>query len=261
MGTTTYQDLIDHSVKELGVNSAVETVSGVLAQYCLDRLIMMVDGWNIRPSLIPWYITQTLPLVPNKQDYLIGSGVDAPDWDAPRPVKIEIDMAYVKLAQAGTPEVQIPIAVIDATEWAGVSIQQLQITFPQALYYRKDIVVGTNAESQPYTAGTITVWGIPTAVNALVLTYWHALTVGALGDNVNASPGYFRAMMLNLCLEISTALGVEPQAITISNAAKARAEIGIINKPNMEAKLIAPGVKGFGKSTYLTRAQFLSGQF
>lgn len=257
MGTETYLDLLTHSCKELGVIAGTETLNGPIGEYCLDKLTMMVDGWNIRPSLVPWYITQTLPFTPGKQDYLIGSGVDPPDWNAPRPVKIEKDLAQIQLL-SGAPPVNIPIVVLDATEWAGISIPELQITFPQAMYYVRDIVVGTNLAGDDWTAGTIKVWGIPTNVNNIVLTYWKALTVGALSDKVNAAPGYFRTMMLSLCSEIDSALGVEATPKTVRNAELARQDIGVINKPNMTAQINAPGCN---QGTYLTRAQFESGQF
>lgn len=254
MSASTYLDLISLAYSELNISPGVGVIPSEDAQFALDRLTLMVDGWSVRPSLVPWYQQRNLPLTPGKQDYLIG--LNSPDWDVPRPVKIEKDMAYVQLL-SGAPPVNIPIAVLDATEWSAIPIQQLQITFPQALYYVRDIIVGTNL-GNPYTAGTIRVWGIPTDVNNLVLTYRWALTVGNLDDDVNSPPAYFRCMMLNLALEIASTYGATPSDWTKNEAGKSRAEIAILNKPNMTAPMNAPGVRA---GTYLTRAQFLSGQF
>lgn len=318
MGTATYLDLLTQAAGELNIVALGDDLSANpnLAQRLLDRLTMMVDSWNIKPTVVPWYQQQIFNLVPGKQTYLIGP--NAPDWNAPRPIRLNPNAANLLLTNpanlsgqeaiggmypglftvngiaqgmapytldvnsaqvggypiqmfinsgagawwaTGTVPVRIPLTVLSVEQWANISLPLLPISFPSGCYLDRSMVVGTNpANGQPYTATNFSVWGIPTNVNQIELFYWYQLTVGNLTDNANAPPGYFRAMFLNLALEIAPSFGIMPSAFTVKNAADALGDIKELNAPDMRIQP-DPGMPTSKNARYITRAQFLSGNF
>jgi len=176
------------------------------------------------------------------------------------PVQASVNGGPYTSYPAGTP-LRIPLEVLSVQAWANISLPTLSITFPQACYLDRSVVTGTNPiTGLAYTATRFWVWGVPTNVNQIELFYWYALTVGSLTDTVNVSTGYFRAMFLNLAVEIASAFGVTPSAVTMRNAADALALIKELSAPDM-TMAYAPGVPKQPSGGYLTRSQFLSGVF
>lgn len=309
MSGTTYLDLLTLAAGELNIVAIGDQLSDnpVLAQRLLDRLTWMVDSWNLKPTVVPWYQQQILPLRPNQQSYLIGP--NAPDWNVPRPIRLDPNAANLLLLTGlapststisvngavgfGGPGISVnsafvgtwdyifvnghatgnqsqlppfvnvgsnvqryPLAVLSVQQWANISLPYLANTFPQGCYLDRAVVTGTNFGA-PYTASRIWVWGVPTTANYVELFYWQQLTAGNLSDPVNAAPGYFRAMFLNLALEIAPMFGASPSALTARNGADALGDIKELNAPDMTMQP-DPGMPG-SRSGYITRAQFISG--
>jgi hypothetical protein len=321
MPTSTYYDLLQQACGELNVVALGDQLSSNvnLQQRMLDRLVMMVGSWNLKPTIVPWYEQHIFNLVPGQQAYLIG--LNAPDWNAPRPVKLhpeatnlllinpvstgpsagnvyQVDQVQTNSFTMGAPPysfsrngttlasypvglqinfrgpgqspggtqttaaaTRIPLAVLKTEQWANISLPSLENTYPSGCYYDRSVVTGTNSSSGlAYVAGTISVWGIPTVVNQIEFFYWHALTVGNLTDTVNAGPGYFRAMALNLAVEVAPMFGITVNAITLRNAIDALADIKEQSAPDTTMVPDA-GMPASPTSGWITRAQFLSGQF
>jgi hypothetical protein len=321
MSGSTYLDLLTQAAGELNLNALGDDLSASpdLAQRLLDRLTWMVDSWNLKPTVVPWYQQQVFSLVPGQQSYLIGT--NAPDWNAPRPIRLDPNATNLLLtnpsnlgwpsgAQAGWyPElisvnalpqgappytvnvnavtvgaypvtlyvnngpnpalspasglnpVRIPLKVLTVEQWADISLPTLYITFPQAVYLDRSVVAGTNpVTGLPYFASRIAVWGVPAVVNQIELFYWQALMVGNLNDPVNAPPGYFRALFLNLAVEIAAGFGITPNGLTLKNAADALGDIKELNAPDMRMRP-DPGMPSTPSSKFITKAQFLSGVF
>lgn len=256
MPVHTYLDLLTHAAKELGLKGASESLTGDQQQFLLDRLTMLVDSWNLEPTLVPWYQQQLFDLVPGQSSYLIGP--NAPDWNAPRPIRLDPNACNLVLL-SGAPPVRLPLGVLTVEQFANISIPSLAITFPQAVYLDRSVVTGTNAGAA-YTASRISVWGVPTEINQIELFYWQALGIGALNDPVNAAPGYFRLMVLGLAIEAASSFDTEPSALTVENYKEARAGIKNLNAPDMSMQP-DPGLPGSKNGGYITRAQFLSGVF
>jgi hypothetical protein len=253
VSTSTYGDICNHAAMELNVISPYDTLDTQTQGLLLDRLVVLVDSLNLDPTLVPWYQQQIFNLVPNQQSYLIGP--NAPDWNAPRPIRLDPDATNLILTTA-TPNQRQPLSVLTVQQWASITLPALTITFPQGCYYDHAMITGTNG-GQPYTAGRVWVWGVPTSVNQIELFYWQAIGVGQLTDTVNIGPGYFRALMLNLAVDSAEVFERDPRPGTIRKAAQALAVIKAMNAPDMTA---SPN-PGFGgtQSGYLTKAQFLSG--
>jgi hypothetical protein len=306
MPTSTYLDLITLAAAELNLNQLGRAVAPPLDQYLLDRLVMMVDSWNLVPTLIPWYQRQIFTLVPGQQDYLIGP--NAPDWAAPRPIRLDPDCCNllmgsplptttggfnINAAQIQGPDIGVNGSVslgnyyafqinaanvsisppLPATAYANVSRSSLTVLtvqqwanisgpyttgFPSGIYLDRSVAVGSNFGS-PYTASRISLWGIPDTAWGVELFYWYALTVGNLADNVNAPPGYFRALFLNLAVEVAAGFGIQVPVSTQRNAVDALGDIKDLNAPDMTA-ICDPGMPGT-YSGWVSKAQFISGDF
>jgi hypothetical protein len=287
MATSTYSDLITQAAQELNLVARGEGIADpTMSQFLLDRLTAMVDSWNLKPTVIPWYQQHIFNLVPGQQSYLIGNG--APDWDAPRPIRLDPNATNLLLLSS-IPPVRVPLTVLSVQQWANIALPQLQISFPQAIYLDRSVITPTaftnvtvNTAGGPfslpggativtvngnraippdyYYASRIWVWGVPTTINQIELFYWQALTVGDLDDDVNAAPGYFRAMFLNLALEVASSFGVTPVALTVANARDALGDIKELNSPDMSMRP-DPGMPTFPGGRYISKAQFLSGVF
>ena len=318
MPTNTYLDLLQQAAGELNLVALADTLAAgtPMTQRLLDRLVMMVDSWNLKPTVVPWYDQFVFNLKPGQQSYLIGP--NAPDWNAPKPIMLNPDATNLLLVNpvatgvlGGSPglypdlmqtnglpvgaapysasinggylgsypisllvnftapgsafgstvtPVRLPLAVLTVDQWANISLPYLATTFPSGVYLDFSVITGINASGVAYTASKIWVWGIPTVANQIEFFYWHALTIGNLTDNVNAAPGYFRAMALNLAVEIAPSFGVDVNAITIKNAADALGDIRELNTADMSTRPDR-GMPGSKTAGYSTRAQFLSGVF
>lgn len=315
--TATYLDLLTLAAGELNLVALGDDLSAnpALAQRLLNRLVWMVDSWNLKPTVVPWYRRETFPLVAGQQSYLIGQ--NAPDWNAPRPVRLDPEATNLLLSStltgyppaflgwypeeirvngilqgqppytvnvnsilagsypamffvnsggglpvaAGPTPIRQHLPVLNVHQWANISLPHLAIPFPQGCYLDRSVVTGTNAiTGLPYYATRFNVWGVPSTVNSVELFYWYALTVGNLNDPVNASPGYFRAMFLNLSIEIAAGFGMTPSPLTMRNAADALGDLRELNAPDM-AMHADPGMPGSRGAGYITKAQFLSGVF
>jgi hypothetical protein len=317
MPTSTYLDLLQQAAGELNLVAIGDSLAAgsPMTQRLLDRLVMMVDSWNLKPTVVPWYDQHVFNLAPGKQTYLIGP--NAPDWNAPTPIRLNPDATNLLLTNpvaAGVPgtgyypefvqcnsifiggppysflinsanlgsypvnllvnwqgpgasagsytaatPIRIPLAVLSVEQWANISLPYLQNSYPSGCYLDGSVVTGTNG-GQPYTASRISVWGIPTVVNQIEFFYWHAITAGNLTDPVNVQAGYFRAMVLNLAVEIAPGFGIQINALTLKNAADALGDIKELNAPDMTMR-IDRGMPGSKYAGYISKAQFLSGNF
>lgn len=317
MPTSTYLDLLQQAAGELNLVAIADSLvaGSPVCQRLLDRLVLMVDSWNLKPTIVPWYDQHIFNLNPGQQTYLIGP--NAPDWNASLPIRLNPEATNLLLTNpvatgisttgyypefvqcngvflggppysflrngaslgsypisifvnslgpgaipgistSATP-VRIPLAVLSVDQYANITLPYLQNSYPSGCYLDRSVVTGTN-NGQPYTASRISVWGIPTTANQIEFFYWHVLTVGNLTDPVNASTGYFRAMFLNLALEIAPGFGIQVNPLTIKAAADALADIKEANVPDMSS-VADRGMPNSKLTGYISRAQFLSGNF
>jgi hypothetical protein len=243
--------------------------------------------------------------VSGQQDYLIGP--NAPDWAAPRPIRLDPDCCnllmgtplpitrtgfYINGLQIAGPDISVnaipvgtynafqvngtdlsvapplpatayanvyrsPLTVLTVQQWANIS-GPYTTNVPSGIYLDRSVVAGTNFGS-PYTASRISLWGIPNTAYGVELFYWYALTVGNLNDPVNAPPGYFRALFLNLAVEVAAGFGIQVPVSTQRNAVDALGDIKDLNAPDMTA-ICDPGMPGT-YSGWVSKSQFLSGDF
>jgi hypothetical protein len=177
-GETTGQQMINDICVDLGVLRAGQCASSEISTILLRIGQQMLSGYLLDKFLVYAYVANTYPLIPTQQQYTIGpSGTD---FIAPRPVDIE----YANIIlNTFNPVIRVPMAIIDAGQWANIGVQQLPDSIPNVLYYDK------NFSSTGF--GTINIW--PGSLDGYLLeiyTWQQITTFPDLTTAIIYPPGY-----------------------------------------------------------------------
>ena len=113
-------------------------------------------------------------------------------------------------------------------EWDSIINKAVNTTIPQYLWY-----------DPAYPLGSISLWCVPSVDVAVKVDTWSPLQTFAAGDTVNLPPGYERAIVSNLAIEMAASYGREPSNSTILVARQSKAAIKTLNAPAMISPLDA----------------------
>lgn len=201
--TTTVRELIKASLRKINAIQPGEDPTDDDLNISLESLEAMVDSWSNNKLLIytmnPYYFLAE----PNKQTYTLGPGGD---WDVERPMQIE--QAYINYnAQytLGPPPVitntentaSLPIGIANDAQWASIPVKQLSAVFPTILY-----------DDGNYPLRNISLYPIQNQYQVIVLWLWQPLlNYDNLDDPVEFPPGYERALIFNLAVELAPEFG------------------------------------------------------
>jgi len=114
-----------------------------------------------------------------------------------------------------------PISVgLTNEEWSLICKKSLSTTYPNYLYYRES-----------YPRGEINLYPAPGAGLTLYLQVWDFLTrPGALTSTVVFPPGYERAFIFNLAVDMAPMFGVEPSPTVQKMAVDSKAALQSLNQ-------------------------------
>jgi len=129
-GAFTVNDLITSALKLIGAISGIETPSPDEQMDALARLNDMLDAWAANSMAIFQIIRTEWPLTYGKQVYAIGQGPGA-DFQAFRPIWIQ--RAGI-VETASQPEFELPIKLLNADEWAQITIKGTAATLSWYLW-------------------------------------------------------------------------------------------------------------------------------
>lgn len=121
----TVRDLINRSLRILGILASGETPEASISQDALTAMNSIIDAWKNNGFLIYENEYQQLSLISGQQTYTLGSGGD---FAITRPGSIEKASVVI----GGN---EIPIEVITFEQWAAISNKDLQSDIPQKLFY------------------------------------------------------------------------------------------------------------------------------
>jgi len=146
----------------------------------------MLSSWSCRSHVVFSQSIDEYSLTSAKI-YTIGAGGD---FNNPRPLKI----TEANFIWPTSPEVRIPLRILDYDEWARISVQDIPSAPPWGIYY--DNSYSTSG------LGRIYITGQPGAGYTLELYTWQALSAvfAATSDVVYWPPGYEEAIAANLAL-------------------------------------------------------------
>ena len=207
---TTVSQILTRSGQALGYKGRGEVLSAADANDALSAFNAMLDSWS--GEGLASYANQTIThtMVVNDQDYTIGSGGDI---NTTRPDNII--QAWVN---DGT--LDFPMSIVPQNEWNDIVMKGNTSQIPQVLFY----------DSQ-YPLGIVNVFPIPTIANTLKMNaLLQQSTFSSLPMTITAPPGYERAYILNLALEMITAgfpclLKDKEYLRLVENASEAKANI------------------------------------
>jgi hypothetical protein len=212
---TTAGDQINRALRLLGVLAEGETPSAATSQDGLTALNQMIDSWNTerlsvfstQDQIFTWpagEITRTLGPSGN--------------FSGNRPVLFD-DATYYR--DPGT-NVSFGIKFINQQQYDGIAVKTVTSTYPQVIFV-----------NMTYPDATMTVYPKPTRD-----LEWHFISVNELSNpavlttNLTFPPGYLRAFVYNLAMEIAPEFGVEPSPQVTRIAMTSKRNLKRINNPD-----------------------------
>jgi len=212
---TTAGDQINRALRLLGVLAEGETPSAATSQDGLTALNQMIESWSTerlsvfstQDQIFTWpagQITRTLGPSGN----FVGN----------RPVLLD-EATYYR--DAGT-NVSYGIKFINQQQYDGIAVKTVTSTYPQVIFV-----------NMTYPDVTMTVYPQPTRD-----LEWHFVSVQELSNPANLAtnltfpPGYLRAFVYNLAMEIAPEFGVEPSPQVTRIAMTSKRNLKRINNPD-----------------------------
>ena len=212
---TTAGDIINGSLRLLGVLAEGETPSAETSQDALAAMNQMIQSWNTERLSIFSTQDQVFLWPPNFISRTIGpSG----DFVGNRPILFD-DSTYFRDPSNG---ISFGIKFINQQQYDGIAVKTVTSTYPQVIWVNMSF---PNVEMYVYP--------VPTKV-----LEWHFISVDELSQPANLAtdlafpPGYLRCFRYNLACELAPEFGVEPSRQVQRIAMSSKRDIKRINNPD-----------------------------
>lgn len=186
---TTATQIIERAYSIIGYKDPGEALSGADADYALDVLNDMIDGWTTQRLFIV-SVEEVVTSV-SGQTVTIGPGLTI---DVDRPVKME-NGAFHRVGG-----IDYPLTWIEREKYNAISLKSVSSTIPEYGYYD--------------AAGKIYLWPYSTTALALHLQLQVQLVEFAdLATEYTLAPGYRKALSFSLAEELAPGLKELPQSV------------------------------------------------
>jgi hypothetical protein len=212
----TAQNIINKSLRLLGVLASGETTTADEAQDSLYSLNSIIDSFSANPQY--YFCTQAEPfsLLSGQNTYTIGNDPTASppaNFIAPRPIRIV--GAFIRVSTTDS-----PLALISEQYWTNIQNKGLPGT-PTKLLYRPNL---------PY--GQILLYPTPNVSAVLYLKSERMITSYAtLFSTQFLPPGYQRLLELSLAMELAPEYGSQVKPEIIANL---RADLDSLIRTNIQ---------------------------
>lgn len=225
-------DIVKKALGKINCYAAGDTLEAQDANDALVTLNVMLDSWNSEDLMIPGIEILNFSFIPSQQAYTLGPGGD---WDHARPQTIE----HLSLLGVQNPPqtVELPILMISDEEWADMPVKQVECNQPLYCY-----------DDAGFPMRTLRFYGIPTVADQVAIYSWLPLAqFSSLQSVLTFQPAYYRAILYNLAVELSTDWNVEPTGIVVGMAveSKARVKASNITPIDMRCDDAVVGVSNF----------------
>lgn len=205
----TARDIIESSMRLLGVLATGEAAQASEASDALDSLNDMLDSWSNENFVVNAVTAEEFTLTAGQSSYTMGTGGD---FNTTRP--LEIIKALLQ-EQGSSPKFELPMRIVTPKEYASITVKDTDSTIPTYIYKE-----GT------YPLETLKLYPVPSEANKLVLYTLKPLTTFTnLSTDASFPPGYLRALKYNLAMEIGPEYGKEASASVVQIAMESKAEI------------------------------------
>jgi len=212
---TSAGDIINGSLRLLGVLAEGEVPSAETSQDALNAMNQMIDSWNTERLSIFSTQDQVFTWPAGVLSRFLGP---TGDFVGNRPVLLD-DSTYFRDPSTN---VSYGIKFINQQQYDGIAVKTVTSTYPQVMWINM---------SYP----DIEMYVYPKPLRALE---WHFISVeelhtpATLATNLTFPPGYLRAFRYNLAREMAPEFGVEPSAQVRRIAMSSKRNIKRINNPN-----------------------------
>lgn len=212
---TTAGDQINRALRLLGVLAAGETPSASTSQDALIALNQMIESWNTERLSVFSTQDQIFTWPAGQINRTLGpSG----NFIGNRPILLD-DATYYR--DPGT-NVSFGIKMINQQQYDGIAVKTVTSTYPQVLFI-----------NMAYPDVDMYIYPKPTRN-----LEWHFISVeelsnpATLATNLAFPPGYLRAFVYNLAMEIAPEFGVEPSPQVTRIAMTSKRNLKRINNPD-----------------------------
>ena len=212
---TTASDIINGSLRLLGILAEGETPSAEMAQDALTAMNQMIDSWNTERLAVFSTQDQVFTWPAGQLSRTLGpSG----DFSGNRPVLLD-DATYFRDAGTG---VSFGIKFINQQQYDGIAVKTVTSTYPQVIFVNN-------------TFPDVEMFIYPRPTRDLE---WHFISVeeltqpASLGTVLSFPPGYLRAFRYNLACEFAPEFGVEPSPQVQRIAMASKRNLKRINNPD-----------------------------
>lgn len=199
------------AMREIGALAIEETPTAGEAEFCLNKLIDMMDSWQTERLMIFTVAPHVFPVVANQASYTLGTGGN---FNMARPVMIED--AYIRDAQGN----DYPLELVTYDQYSQIISKSVASSIPTVLY-----------ADNGYPLQILRPW--PVAADgsfSFVLWTWEALTQPTtLNSSVSFPPGYSKALKTNLAMDICSSFGKSASKELIKAATDSKAQVKRIN--------------------------------
>ena len=208
-------DIINGSLRLLGVLAEGETPSAETSLDALTAMRQMIDSWNTERLTI--YATQDQVFTWPAGQITRTLGPTG-DFVGNRPVLLD-DSTYFRDPGTG---VRYGIKFINQQQYNGIAVKTVTSTFPQVIFV-----------NETFPDVEMTVYPRPTRA-----LEWHFVSVeelskpAVLATELFFPPGYLRAFRYNLATELAPEFGVEPSPQVSRIAMTSKRNLKRINNPN-----------------------------
>ena len=212
---TTAGDLINGSLRLLGVLAEGETPSAETSQDALVAMNQMIQSWNTERLAVFSTQDQVVTWPPSTRSRTFGP---TGDIVANRPVAID-DSTYFRDPANG---ISFGLKLINQQQYNGIAVKTVTSTYPQVLWVNM-----TFPDIEMY------VYPVPTKVLEFHVVSIEELTQPAnLATDLAFPPGYLRCFRYNLACELAPEFGTEPSRQVSRIAMTSKRNLKRINNPD-----------------------------
>lgn len=197
---TTALGIIKSAMRKSGVLTKTEDPSADESADSLEMLNDMLSSWSNDSMIVYARTLENFTLSANVATYTIGSGGA---FNTVRPIKII--SAYVRSGG-----IDYPLNIEIEENYDTIALKNTG-SIPESLIY-----------SNAYPLATITLYPVPTTADILYLRSEKQLSSFTLNQTVDLPPGWRRALIHNLAVELASEYGqqVPPEVVAIARESK-----------------------------------------
>ena len=219
---TTAAELINGSLRLLGVLAEGETPSAETSQDALNAMNQMIESWNTERLSVFSTKDQVVQWLPSTRFATLGPSGSLTPVDPletlTRPILVD-DATYFVDPGSG---ISYGLKLINQQQYNGIAVKTVTSSYPQVMFV-----------NMTYPDIELYVYPVPTK-----LLHFHMISVEELTRPANLAtdlafpPGYLRAFRYNLACEMAPEFGVEPSAQVQRIAMTSKRNLKRINNPD-----------------------------